>query len=237
MKTIAALFDNFADAQNVVQDLVNAGFDRNKISLVANNADNRYGDGTTTSGGSDGGGDGGGDGIVRDTDGSGGPVAEAAGTGAKAGTYVGGALGLLAGLGLAMIPGVGPVLAAGELATVLGGTALGAGVGAAAGGLLGALVGLGIPEEEAGYYSEGVRRGGALITASVDESRVDEAVAMLKRNNAVDIDRRADYYRQSGYTGFDAARQPMTADEMDAYRRQNASVYSASGADRSTPVG
>jgi uncharacterized protein (TIGR02271 family) len=219
MKTVVGLFDNFNDAQQVVQDLVNSGFSRNNISLVANNADNRYGDGTTT------GGSAGGDGIIRDTDGSGGPVAEAAGTGAKAGTYVGGALGLLAGLGLAVIPGVGPVLAAGEIATVLGSTALGAGAGAAAGGLLGALVGLGIPEAEAGYYSEGVRRGGSLITASVPDERVDEAVAIMNRHNAVDIDRRGEYYRQGGYSGFDANTQPYSATEIDTYRTQNANIY------------
>jgi uncharacterized protein (TIGR02271 family) len=132
---------------------------------------------------------------------------------------------LLAGLGLAVIPGVGPVLAAGEIATVLGSTALGAGAGAAAGGLLGALVGLGIPEAEAGYYSEGVRRGGSLITASVPDERVDEAVAIMNRHNAVDIDRRGEYYRQGGYSGFDANTQPYSATEIDTYRTQNANIY------------
>ena len=42
----------------------------------------------------------------------------------------------------------------------------GAGIGAAAGGLLGALTGMGIPEEEAHVYAEGVRRGGTLVTVT-----------------------------------------------------------------------
>ena len=217
MKTVVGLFDNFSDAQNVVQDLVNAGFERSKINLVANDVSGdyqrQYGSGGVN------------EGIVRDTDSSGSAVAESAGTGAKAGTYVGTALGLLAGIGFLAIPGVGPVLAAGEIATVLGSTALGAGLGAAAGGLLGALVGLGVPEEEAGYYTEGVRRGGALVTLSVDENRVTEASAILNRHRAVDISTRRDYYQQSGYTGYNPNAQPYTAEELAAYRQRNANVY------------
>ena len=55
------------------------------------------------------------------------------GAGATFGTVVGGGAGLLAGLGLLAIPGLGPVVAAGWLASTL----VGAGVGAAAGGLVG----------------------------------------------------------------------------------------------------
>ena len=63
-------------------------------------------------------------------------------------------MGVLAGIGALAIPGVGPIIAGGALASTLAG----AGIGAAAGGLLGALVGLGIPEEEARYYETGLRR-------------------------------------------------------------------------------
>ena len=226
MKTIVGLFDNFSEAQQVVQDFVNAGFDRNQISLVANNAGNQYDPATF------GRQEGGGEGVVRDTDGSGGSTAESAGTGAKAGAYVGGALGLLAGLGALAIPGVGPVIAAGPIATALGSTALGAGLGAAAGGLLGGLVGLGVPEEEAGYYTEGVRRGGALLSASVPDDRVDEAVAMMNRHGAVNIDQRRDYYRQSGYKGFSADAAPYSAEELQTYRQSNPNIYGAAAATR-----
>ena len=47
-KTVVGLFDDFAEAQSVVQDLVNAGFSRNDISIAANQAASGYtGDGTT----------------------------------------------------------------------------------------------------------------------------------------------------------------------------------------------
>ena len=219
-KTIVGLFDNFSEAQQVVQQLTDAGFDRNTISLVANQE--ASGQGASA-------GAGGGEGIVRDTDGSGGQTAEYAGTGAKAGAYAGGALGLLVGLGALAIPGVGPVIAAGPLATALGSTALGAGLGAATGGLIGGLVGLGVPEEEAGYYAEGVRRGGTLVSVASPDDRVDEAVTILNRHNAVDIDQRGSYYRQGGFAGFDSNAKPFSATEIQTYRGQNPNVYRAAG--------
>src|SRR5437870_304083 len=71
-----------------------------------------------------------------------------AGQGAAAGLVAGGLLGGLLAAGTVMLPGIGPVLAAGVLAT----TVVGATAGAAAGGLVGALIGMGIPEEEIPYY-------------------------------------------------------------------------------------
>ena len=37
-KTVVGLFDTAAEAQSVVQELINSGFQRNDISLVANDA-------------------------------------------------------------------------------------------------------------------------------------------------------------------------------------------------------
>ncbi|HEU4698846.1 MAG TPA: hypothetical protein VFS40_06690 [Gemmatimonadales bacterium] len=95
-------------------------------------------------------------------------AAEGAAVGAVSGGLFGGVLGLLVGVGALAIPGVGPVIAGGALATVLGVTAgtaaAGAGLGVAAGGILGALIGLGVPEEEARHFEAGLRRGGALVT-------------------------------------------------------------------------
>ena len=54
------------------------------------------------------------------------------------------------------IPGLGPVVAAGWLASTL----VGAGIGAAAGGLTGSLTDVGVSHEDAYAYAEGVRRGG-----------------------------------------------------------------------------
>ncbi|MDH7796245.1 MULTISPECIES: hypothetical protein [unclassified Beijerinckia] len=71
-----------------------------------------------------------------------------------------GSAGLLAGLGIVAIPGLGPVVAAGWLASM----ALGLVAGGAAGGITGALIESGVSEAEAHAYSEAVRRGGTLLT-------------------------------------------------------------------------
>src|SRR4030095_1807728 len=51
---------------------------------------------------------------------------EGAATGAGTGGVVGGALGLLAGIGALVIPGVGPLIAAGPIMAALSGAAVGA---------------------------------------------------------------------------------------------------------------
>jgi stress response protein YsnF len=195
MKTVVALYDNLTDAHEAVDELVNAGFARNDVSLVAGDATGEYGA------------------YLDEHDGE--DMAEGAATGAVGGAVVGGLAGLLVGLGALAIPGVGPIIAAGPLAATLAG----AGIGAATGGLLGALVEWGIPEAEAGYYAEGVRRGGTLVAARVQDNRVEEAVDILDDFNPVDIDRRADYWRsEEGWEGYDAESEPFTTAELDSYR-------------------
>jgi len=112
---------------------------------------------------------------------------EAATTGALGGGLLGGLTGLLIGIGALVIPGRGPVVAGGVLATafgVAGGTAVaGAGIGAAAGGLLGALAGLGMPEAEARSFETGFRAGQMLVTVEAG-ARVLEAMAILDRYGA-----------------------------------------------------
>ena len=100
---------------------------------------------------------------------------------------MGGALGLLVGIGALAIPGIGPVVAGGMLASafgITGGTAVaGAGIGAATGGIVGALVGLGIPEAEAQHFETGIRAGRTLVTVGAG-GRAMEALAILRRNGA-----------------------------------------------------
>ena len=49
---------------------------------------------------------------------------------------------------------------------------------------------------------------------------VDEAIAILNRHGAVDINQRADYYKQTGYTGYNASAQPYTTSELTAERER-----------------
>ncbi|MHB8530807.1 MAG: hypothetical protein ACYC8V_15010 [Caulobacteraceae bacterium] len=109
---------------------------------------------------------------------------EDAGAGIGLGAVIGGAGGLLAGLGALTLPVVGPVVAAGWLVSTAIGVAAGATVGGVAGGLVGALVHAGVPEEEAGRYIEGVRGGGALVGVQVDEPFAAVAEEILRRGKA-----------------------------------------------------
>jgi uncharacterized protein (TIGR02271 family) len=178
MKTIVGMYDDIADARQVVEELTNLGIDREHISLVAGDREGRYS--------SD---------LSHDDD-AGDNVAGGAATGA----VVGGLGGLLLGLGALAIPGIGPVIAAGPIVSTL----VGVGVGAAVGGLVGALTEAGVPEEQAGYYAEGVRRGSTLVTVEAPEHRVDEVVRTMERYHPIDVDERATSWRQEGWTGFNA---------------------------------
>lgn len=135
---------------------------------------------------------------------------DGAGVGATTGTVVGGTLGVLAGLGAIAIPGLGPVIAAGPLLAGLAG----AGVGALTGGILGALVDAGIPEEEAQYYYEGVRRGGTLVTAAVNDADADRAAGIMNRMGAVNVRERSSQWRERGWTGYDPAADAYTAEDI-----------------------
>lgn len=195
MKTIVVLFDNITSARDVVDDLVDAGFDRSDISLVASDRDSTYSASFEHAEESD-------------------EAAKGAVTGAVAGGALGGLAGVLLGLGAFAIPGIGPVVAAGPIAAGLAG----AGVGAVTGGLLGALVGWGIPEEEAQLYAEGVRRGSTLVAVKAPEHRVDEAVSIMNRYGPVDIESRSETWRESGWAGYDPDADPYTTDEFAAER-------------------
>jgi uncharacterized membrane protein len=182
MKTVVGLFENYMDADRAVSDLNASGFTRSEISVAARDSAIR-------------------DRLVAGETGKERAVAESAGAGAVGGAAVGGLAGLLVGIGALAIPGVGPVIAAGTLATTLGSTAVGAGVGAAAGGLIGALVGLGIPEEDASFYAEGVKRGGVLVTVQTSDDRASEALSIMRRSNAVDVDTQRRTWTESGWNG------------------------------------
>lgn len=194
MKTITGLFDSHDQADQAVRSLKEAGVKGEDISIVANNSDGTY-----------------------DTD-NGDGVAEGVGAGAGLGAVVGGTGGLLAGLGMLAIPGVGPVVAGGWLLATAIGAATGAAVGGAAGGIIGALTDAGVDERDAHVYAEGVRRGGILVTARVEESRADAAAAILHDSSVVDIETRRRDYEAEGWEGFDENSEPYPADRIRDYR-------------------
>jgi uncharacterized protein (TIGR02271 family) len=69
--------------------------------------------------------------------------------------------------------------------------------------------------DDAGHYSEAVRRGGAVVAVTVaDESRVDSAREALAATGAVDIEKRVAEWKQTGYEGYRADAAPYTRDEV-----------------------
>ena len=102
---------------------------------------------------------------------------------------LGGALGLLAGIGALTIPGVGPLVAAGPIMAALSGAA----VGGAAGGLTGGLIGLGIPEFEAKQYEGKLRDGNLLMSVHCESDEAcKRAEEILKNAGAEHINRTAE---------------------------------------------
>lgn len=186
---VTRLFDSYDQAAKAVADLEASGIPHSDISIVANDTEGRIGGATRTPYTDTA------TGTVVDRD----APATGAGTGATLGTVLGGGAGLLAGLGMLAIPGVGPVVAAGWLVA----TALGAGIGAAGGGLLGSLVGAGVSETDAHVYAEGVRRGGTLVTARVEDGQRANVEAILSRYSGVDAATRGTEYRAGGWERFD----------------------------------
>ena len=56
-----------------------------------------------------------------------------------------------------------------------------------------------LPDEDRHTYEEGVRRGGFLLTADVDEDNVDHVVRVLEEADTVDIDECSQQWRSSGW--------------------------------------
>ena len=193
-KTVSGLFDSYEAATAAVNSLEAAGVPHSDISIVANKAGDRTASDRASEAGED------------------------AGKGAAAGAALGGAGGLLAGLGMLAIPGLGPVVAAGWLASTAVGALAGAAVGGAAGGIVGAMTEAGVPERDAHVYAEGVRRGGTLVSAKVDDARAAEAQAILQRNKTVDITARGQAYRDAGWTTFDPDAPAYTNEEITRER-------------------
>jgi uncharacterized protein (TIGR02271 family) len=63
-------------------------------------------------------------------------------------------------------------------------------------------------DDDRAAYEEGIRRGGHLLTARVDEQYADEVIVLLENCDAVDLDQRAQEWRAEGWTGA-ATEQPV----------------------------
>jgi hypothetical protein len=134
------------------------------------------------------------------------------------GATVGGALGIAGGLELGavaaslLIPGVGPVFAAGLVAAALLGAG-GAATGAAVGGALEDSMARGLPHDELFVYEDALRRGrSVVIVVAEDEYKAGVAHSLLEQNGAESVDAA----RESWWTGLrDAEEAEYTVDGGD----------------------
>jgi len=184
--TIARLFNSHSEALAAVEDLEGIGVPHSHMSLISNHQDG-WSDNV----------------IGRST-----------GQGAAVGTVVGGGAGILAGLSLLAVPGAGPILVAGWLATTIAGATL----GAMTGGLIGVVKEASETDEEAHIYAEGVRRGGTLLSVRTDLVHTDKVEEILNRHGSLDAAAKGREYRERGWTAYDEDAQPYSADDITEER-------------------
>lgn len=153
-KVVVGVFHDRNQAEEALENLKGHGFEED-ISLVARD-DQQRGGGQGGMGGQD----------------------------LSEGTFTGGALGgiagLLAGVGALLIPGIGPIIAAGPIAAAL--------TGVVTGGIAGGLIDFGLPEERGEYYEEQVRQGGILVSMKASDEKVEEAASILRQYGASDVE-------------------------------------------------
>jgi hypothetical protein len=186
------VYDTYAQANQAVVEVEAAGVPSSEISLVGNKyVSDKYDNVESVS---------------------------KTGAGAGIGGVLGGGAGLLAGLGMLAIPGLGPVVAAGWLASL----AVGAAAGATAGGLAGALVSAGTSDDQAHVYSESVRRGGTLVSVRVADENAAATQAILDSHGPIDPVARGAEYRAAGWTTFDPKAPPYKPSENEIERIRRA---------------
>ncbi len=174
--TIVCAFESNQQAQGAVEELLAAGISRESISVVAQDAP-YTGE------------------IVKSEDGT------TIGQNMAVGGGLGALGGLLIGLGALAIPGIGLVVAAGPLAAAM----IGALSGAAGGGLIGALKDAGVPDSDAEFYGETLRKGGTILTIHTDTAHEDEIDHILRAHRAFEVGEREG-------VGADASEVPETID-------------------------
>jgi hypothetical protein len=146
MARVTAVFENHAQADAAIAELRRRGVSDSHLSIIAKRVDEVE--------------------VGKHPEASAGErIAKGAITGVGVGT--------LFGLAAAVIPGVGPFLVAGPLASALGITggsaAAGAIVGGTSGALAGAMARADFSKDEAAFYGPLVERGDVMVTVNTDD--------------------------------------------------------------------
>ncbi len=173
LRTVLATFEGRTSTESAVEGLIDGGIQRSSIGVIWRDQSVRQPEEVT---------------VVEFQRHFEGPGPEA-GKGAVGGLVGGGVAGagtvLLASAGVALIPGLGAVLAAGTAAAALAAAAAGAIGGGVAGGLIGAL--LGASDRDATevrvdrtWYQDVVESRGFVLTVDVNDASVDRTVEIMR---------------------------------------------------------
>jgi hypothetical protein len=154
-QSVVAVYKKMEDAEEAIQKLSDAKFPVTQVTIVAKNLHSEKQV----------------HGYVTACD-----VSKSAAT---TGAWVGGIFGILIGAAFLWLPGVGPVIVGGSLASMLLGGAEGALAGAAASGIFGLLVGWGISKQHIIKYEELVKAGAYLVIAHGTPEDVARAKSIL----------------------------------------------------------
>ena len=147
MEAVSGVFQNRSDAQTAVDDILKSGVPSNRVTLLTPSSVDK---------------------VEHELQAV--PVdnTEQPGMGKAVGALMGGGVGLTAGAVLvALIPGVGPVTAAGMLGAAIAGAA-GAAVGATVGGKAEDSMTEGLPHDEIYVYEDALRKGRSVVVALAD---------------------------------------------------------------------
>lgn len=162
-KVLVGIFENENEAINVIRRLRETGYREDEITVVAKDKDQMEHIDDTT------------DVDTKSQSGN-----EMIGAGAAVGGTIGGIAAALPFLGLLVIPGIGPLLAAGPIAGILGGVI----AGGVAGGLVGGLVQLGVREEDAKEYEQHIEQGKILVLVENRENLRDDVHTTYRQYNS-----------------------------------------------------
>ncbi len=73
-----------------------------------------------------------------------------------------------------------------------------------------------VPDEDRTTYAEGMRRGSIVVSATVEEGKLEQAMDVLEGHGAVDLDTREAEWRQEGWTGTQAVAPDATVASVPA---------------------
>lgn len=159
-EVVVGVFKNMADAGEALRELHEAGWRDEHVSLITlSNEDDLHSVGP-----------------IRQGD----RMEKTALTGSAAGATIG----LLAGSSLLLIPGLGPVMFAGAMASGI--------TGGLVGGLIGAMSGWGIKQDHARAYEKELQSGHALVAVSGDPSVLADAREILRSTKASRVELHAE---------------------------------------------